>query len=44
MFWTDEQVQELNGTDIADKIGRKSAEETYTQKILPVLQVGTRHC
>lgn len=39
MFWTDEQIQELKGTDIVDKIGRQSAEDTYTQKIKPVLQV-----
>jgi SET domain-containing protein 6 len=39
MFWTDEQIQELKGTDIVDKIGRQSAEDTYNQKIKPVLQV-----
>ncbi|KAH8083611.1 hypothetical protein HD553DRAFT_312778 [Filobasidium floriforme] len=38
MFWTDEQIQELKGTDIVDKIGRQSAEDTYNQKIKPVLQ------
>jgi len=39
MFWTDEQIQELKGTDIVDKIGRQSAEDTYNQKIKPILQV-----
>jgi SET domain-containing protein 6 len=39
MFWTDEQIQELKGTDIVDKIGRQSAEDTFNQKIKPVLQV-----
>jgi len=39
MFWTDEQIHELVGTDIVDKIGRQSAEDTYTQKIEPVLRV-----
>jgi hypothetical protein len=39
MFWTDEQIKELKGTDIVDKIGRQSVEDTYNQKIKPVLEV-----
>jgi SET domain-containing protein 6 len=42
MFWSDEQIQELKGTDIIDKIGRQSAEETYSQKIKPILEVSRR--
>jgi hypothetical protein len=39
MFWTDEQISELNGTDIAGKIGRKTAEDTYQKEIVPLLNV-----
>ena len=38
MFWPEEELQELKGTSIADKIGKDGAEADYRQKVLPILQ------
>lgn len=38
MFWSQDEIEELKGTDVYDRIGIKSAENIYNDKIKPVLQ------
>jgi len=37
MFWTDEQVKELQASAIVDKIGKSDAEDLFRTKLLPFL-------
>ncbi|WFD01917.1 Ribosomal lysine N-methyltransferase 4 [Malassezia obtusa] len=38
MFWTQEEIQNLNGTDVVDKIGQADAERDYSECVLPYIQ------
>ncbi|OSD07030.1 SET domain-containing protein [Trametes coccinea BRFM310] len=38
MFWGEEDLKELQGTAVVDKIGRDEAERDYHQKITPALK------
>ncbi|KAI8977011.1 hypothetical protein BDF20DRAFT_872393 [Mycotypha africana] len=38
MFWTEEELKELNGTDVIPKIGRSEAEETYRDVVVPFME------
>ncbi|KAJ9126533.1 hypothetical protein QFC24_001560 [Naganishia onofrii] len=38
MFWSEDDLRWLEGTDIPSKVGKTSAEETYKTKIVPLLQ------
>ncbi|KAH8107781.1 SET domain-containing protein [Cristinia sonorae] len=35
MFWTSEELKELQGTAVVDKIGRDDAERDYREKLMP---------
>ena len=37
MFWTDEELKELKGTEVVSRIGKVKSEEQYNQIILPLL-------
>jgi N-lysine methyltransferase SETD6 len=37
MFWTDEELKELKGTEVVSRIGKLKSEEQYYQIILPLL-------
>ncbi|KAJ3555641.1 hypothetical protein NM688_g2462 [Phlebia brevispora] len=38
MFWSEEELQELKGTSVVDKIGKEEAERDYYEKIVPTVQ------
>ncbi|BFZ61418.1 Ribosomal lysine N-methyltransferase 4 [Saitoella coloradoensis] len=38
MFWSEEELTELKGTAVLDKVGRAEADETYQTKIVPVIE------
>ena len=38
MFWTADEVKELAGTDLVDKIGQDEAEKDYQECVLPYIQ------
>ncbi|KAG8859828.1 hypothetical protein FRB91_006486 [Serendipita sp. 411] len=38
MFWTQQELEELQGSTIRDKIGKEEAEKDYHEKVLPILQ------
>ncbi|CAA7261815.1 unnamed protein product [Cyclocybe aegerita] len=38
MFWNDEDLTELKGTSVVDKLGKDQAEKDFTEKILPAVQ------
>lgn len=38
MFWTQQEVEELAGTDVMDKIGHEDAERDYHECVLPYVQ------
>ncbi|EIM83024.1 SET domain-containing protein [Stereum hirsutum FP-91666 SS1] len=38
MFWSPDDLEELKGTSVVDKIGRDGAEEDYRSKVVPTLQ------
>ncbi|TRM70198.1 hypothetical protein BD626DRAFT_476605 [Schizophyllum amplum] len=38
MFWSENEIAELAGTAVVDKIGQQDAEEEYNTKILPAIQ------
>ncbi|KAF8647120.1 hypothetical protein AX16_006952 [Volvariella volvacea WC 439] len=38
MFWNQEELDELKGTSIVEKLGRDEAERDYSQKVLPAVQ------
>jgi hypothetical protein len=37
MFWTDEELAQLKGTEILPRIGKQKSEEQYTQVLLPLI-------
>ena len=37
MFWTESEIEELQGSAVVEKIGRKTAEREFISKIFPVL-------
>ncbi|KAK5121981.1 hypothetical protein LTR85_004553 [Meristemomyces frigidus] len=38
MFWSDSELQHLEGSAVINKIGKKSAGETFKTKVIPVLK------
>ena len=38
MFWNSDELEELKGTDVEDKIGRAEAESDYHECVLPYIQ------
>ncbi|EIW83379.1 SET domain-containing protein [Coniophora puteana RWD-64-598 SS2] len=38
MFWSAEDLEELKGTAVPDKIGRNDAEKDYREKLVPAVQ------
>ncbi|KAH9892722.1 SET domain-containing protein [Cubamyces lactineus] len=38
MFWGEEDIQELQGTAVVDKIGRDEAERDYHDKVMPAIK------
>lgn len=42
MFWNDEDLKELEGTDIVGKIGKDDAEATYKRDVEPLVEVRKR--
>lgn len=38
MFWSADELSQLKGTSIQDKIGREEAEKTYHETLLPIIQ------
>lgn len=38
IFWSDEELQELQGTAVVDKIGRDEAERDYHEKLAPAIK------
>jgi SET domain-containing protein 6 len=39
MFWNDEELTQLKGTEVLPRIGKKKSEEQYTQFLLPLITV-----
>ena len=37
MFWTPEELSQLRGSAVLDKIGRESAEENWSKTIIPIM-------
>jgi len=37
MFWTEEELQELKGTEILPRIGKQKSEQQYTEQLLPLI-------
>lgn len=37
MFWTPEELSELQGSAVLDKVGKQSAEENWANTILPIM-------
>ncbi|KAI8990213.1 hypothetical protein BDB01DRAFT_780451 [Pilobolus umbonatus] len=38
MFWSEDELKELEGTDVIEKIGKSEAEDSYREHILPIIQ------
>ncbi|KAI0032909.1 SET domain-containing protein [Vararia minispora EC-137] len=38
MFWSPEEIEELNGTSVVDKIGKEGADIDYVEKVLPTIK------
>ncbi|KAH9920155.1 SET domain-containing protein [Fomitopsis serialis] len=38
MFWPDDDIKELAGTAVVDKIGKEEAERDYAEKLIPAIQ------
>lgn len=38
MFWSEEDLLELKGTSVVDKLGKDAAEKDYREKVVPVLE------
>ncbi|VDB84932.1 unnamed protein product [Peniophora sp. CBMAI 1063] len=38
MFWTPDELAELEGTAVVDKIGKEQAEKDFTDRVLPAIQ------
>ncbi|KAH9083935.1 SET domain-containing protein [Lactarius deliciosus] len=48
MFWSSEDLEQLKGTAVLDKIGKEQAENDYANKVVPILKsrtdlFGTEH-
>ncbi|KIJ11785.1 hypothetical protein PAXINDRAFT_101548 [Paxillus involutus ATCC 200175] len=41
MFWSAEELEELKGTAVIDKIGRDDAERAYWESVVPAIKVRT---
>ncbi|KAH0828175.1 hypothetical protein J3R83DRAFT_3877 [Lanmaoa asiatica] len=39
MFWSTEELEELQGTAVIDKIGRDDAERAYSEQLIPAIKV-----
>jgi SET domain-containing protein 6 len=37
MFWTDEELKELKGTEIIPRIGKQKSEQQYREQLLPLI-------
>ncbi|PPQ84597.1 hypothetical protein CVT25_015800 [Psilocybe cyanescens] len=37
MFWSEDDLAELKGTSVVDKLGKEEAEKDYTDKVLPAI-------
>lgn len=37
MFWSDEELQLLKGSAVVDKIGKESADSTFTEQLIPLI-------
>ena len=37
MFWTEEELQELKGTQVLPRIGKQKSEQQYTEQLLPLI-------
>lgn len=37
MFWSDEELQFLKGSAVVDKIGKESADSTFTEQLIPLI-------
>lgn len=42
MFWSNDDLKELEGTDVVDKIGKEDAEAMFKQELEPVIKVKKR--
>jgi SET domain-containing protein 6 len=38
MFWEDDELEQLQASAVRDKIGREEADETFREKLVPVIQ------
>ncbi|KAG6375716.1 hypothetical protein JVT61DRAFT_3293 [Boletus reticuloceps] len=38
MFWSSEELEELRGTSVVDKIGREDAERAYSEQLVPAIK------
>jgi N-lysine methyltransferase SETD6 len=39
MFWNDEELTQLKGTEVLSRIGKKKSEEQYRQLLFPLITV-----
>ncbi len=39
MFWLEEELAELKGSAVLEKIGKTDAEETFENKLWPIVEV-----
>lgn len=37
MFWSDEELQSLKGSAVVDKIGKESADSTFSEQLIPLI-------
>jgi SET domain-containing protein 6 len=37
MFWNEEELKELKGTEVVSRIGKQKSEDQYTQLLLPLI-------
>ena len=38
MFWSEDELKELKGSKVLDKIGKRAAEEGWKQTVIPIMQ------
>ena len=38
MYWSDLELESLKGSTVVDKIGKKNADATFTEKLLPIVR------
>ncbi len=41
MFWNDEELAQLKGTEVLPRIGKQKSEEQYTQILLPLIKANS---